>query len=67
MLHFVAEAAEPQCQNEECKSWFGDSDDVRIHHECAPGRIKALIMCHHPNEIDDVEEQVHAAMETCEF
>ncbi len=67
MLHFVAEADEPQYQNEESKSWFGDSDDVRSHHEYAPGCIKALIMHHCPNAIDDVEEQVYAVMETCEF
>ena len=45
----------------------GESDDVRVHHEYVPGRIKAFITRHCPNAIDDVEEQVYAVMETCEF
>ena len=67
MLCFAAEGAESQYQIKECKSWFGNSEDVGIHHEYVPGCIKALIMCHCPNAIDDVEEQVYAVMETCEF
>lgn len=67
MLHFKAEDDESKYQIKDCKSWFGDSDEVKNHHEYAPGRIKALISLKHPNEIDNVEEDVYAVMETCEF
>ena len=41
---------------------------MRVHHNCAPGRIIALMSLMQPKEVKDVGEEVlHAAMETCEF
>ena len=36
MMRFNAENNEPRHQTEKCKAWFGDSEEVRRHHEYAP-------------------------------
>lgn len=67
MMRFAAENNVPRYQTENCKSWFGDSDEVRRHHEYAPGRILALVSKVDPKDIASVEDEVWAIMETCEF
>jgi hypothetical protein len=69
MLRFAAEDERDRkkYQSNNCNAWFGDSEDVRIHHNCAPGRIIALLSFAPPKEVKDVEEEVHAVMETCNF
>ena len=67
MMRFTAENDEPRHQTEKCKAWFGDSEEVRRHHEYAPGRILAMVSKLNPNDITSTEEEVWAIMETCEF
>ena len=67
MMRFAAENDEPTWQKESCKSWFGDSEEVRRHHDYAPGHILAMVSKLHPNDITTVEEEIWAIMETCEF
>ncbi len=67
MLRFAATDDESIHQHESCKAWFGDSDEVRVHHEYAPGRLAAMLSLTHPKNIDNVEEEVHCVMETCNF
>ena len=45
-------------------AWFGGSEDLRIHHEHALGRIVALTSLTQPKKVEDTGEQVCAAMET---
>ena len=66
MMRFAAEDDEPRYQNEKCKAWFGDTEEVRRHHEYAPGRILAMVSKLDPDNIKTAEE-VTAIMETCEF
>ena len=67
MMRFATEDNEPKYQTETCKAWFGDSEEVRRHHEYAPGRILAMVSKLDPNEITKPDEEVWAIMETCEF
>ena len=67
MMRFTAENDEPRHQTEKCKAWFGDSEEVRRHHEYAPGRILAMVSKLNPNDITSTQEEVWAIMETCEF
>ena len=66
MMRFAAENNKPRYHTEKCKSWFGDTEEVRRHHEYAPGRILAMVSKLHPNDITTADE-VWAIMETCEF
>ena len=67
MLRFAADNDESRHQQKNCKAWFGDSEEVRVHHEYAPGRLAAMLSLKAPNKIDNVEEDVHCVMETCDF
>ena len=69
MMRFSAdnEDDKPMHQNERCKAWFGDPEDVRLHHECAPGRILALVSKLNPKEISTPSEEIWAITATCEF
>ena len=63
MLRFAAEddKARDRFQKNNCNAWFGDGDDVRVHHNCAPGRIIALMSLMQPKEVKDAGEEVCAA------
>ena len=67
MLRFSADDDKSRYQQKECKAWFGDSEEVRVHHEYAPGRLVAMLSLTPPNEINDVEEDIYCVMETCQF
>ena len=66
-MRFAAENNEPKHQTENCKAWFGDPEEIRQHHEYAPGRILAMVSKLHPKDITAPEEEIWAIMETCEF
>lgn len=66
MMRFAADDDQPRHQMDKCKPWFGDSEEVRRHHEYAPGRILAMVSKMHPNDITDADD-VWAIMETCDF
>ena len=67
MLRFAADNDESRFQQEECKAWYGEREEVRVHHEYAPGRLVAMFSLLPPSEIKDVEEDVYCVMETCQF
>lgn len=44
MLQFSAENDELQHQPDDCNSWLGDSEEMRVHDDHAPGRLVKLRM-----------------------
>ena len=67
MMRFEAIKDTPRHQIDNCQAWHGDSEEVRVHHKCAPGRILAMVSMTEPKQMKKVEDEVFAIVETCEF